>query len=128
MTDKPTAVVEINGVDEFNALTENNMKTPIVIDFWAPWCGPCKTFKPVFEDAQKKWGDYFIFARVNTEANPVIAEQLGIMGVPTLGFVKGNKLIQSMSGALRKGPFDKLLQRVKQNIENEGRNVSSMYS
>lgn len=128
MSDKPNKVVEINGIDEFNNLTEKNLKTPIVIDFWAPWCGPCKAFKPVFEKAFEEWGNYFIFARVNTESNPAIAQQLGIMGVPTIGFVKGNKLIQSVSGGLRKGAFDKLLTRVKQNIENEGRNVSRMYS
>lgn len=124
----PKDVIEIHSVKEFNELTDKYRKNPIVIDFWAPWCGPCKSFHPVFIDAQKTWGNYFIFARVNTDENPGISQQLGIQGVPTIGFVKNNILIHSQSGALRKTEFDNLLKLIKQNIENESKNSSSLYS
>ncbi|MHA1340849.1 MAG: thioredoxin family protein [Promethearchaeota archaeon] len=124
----PEEIIEIESIDQFNELVEKYRDSLIVIDFWAPWCGPCKMFHPVFINAQKKWKDYFIFVRVNTEKLPEISEHLGIMSIPTIGFVKKQKLIYSHSGSLRRREFDQLLDLVKQNIDNESQNISSMYS
>jgi len=121
-------VIDIKSIEEFNEIIENYKNKPIVVDFWAPSCAPCKIFHPIFVEAYKKWKDYFIFIRINTEILPEIAEHLDIISIPTIGFIKNQKLIYSHSGALRMNEFDELLELVKFNIENETRNISAIYS
>lgn len=73
--------------------------TPVVVDFWAPWCGPCKMIAPALEDIAKEQGDKVLIAKVNTDENPQWAMKYGVMGIPTLLFIKGGEEVSRHVGA-----------------------------
>lgn len=75
---------------------------PIVVDFWAPWCGPCKMMGPQFADAAAQLEPYVRLAKVNTEAEQQLGARLNIRSIPTLIIFKGGKEIARHSGAMSK--------------------------
>lgn len=104
------AYIELNG-ENFNDTVANN--DIIIIDFWAQWCGPCKTFGPVFEKVAEANADV-TFAKVNTEEQQALAGHFGIRSIPTLMVIKEQVVVFNQAGALSEEGLNDLTKQVKE--------------
>ena len=99
-------------------LTAENLESTIasndivLVDWWASWCGPCRMFAPVFEEAATQHPD-IVFGKVDTEANQQLAGMAGIMSIPTLMAFRENVLVFSQPGALPAAALDDLIGKVR---------------
>jgi thioredoxin 1 len=75
-------------------------KLPVIVDFWAPWCGPCRMIAPTLEKLAKEMAGKVLIAKVNTDENPQWAMQFGVQGIPTMLFVADGKIVHRHVGAL----------------------------
>lgn len=90
--------IELSGLN-FDEVVVNS-EIPVIVDFWASWCGPCKMFAPIFNDVSKKYPLKATFAKVNTEDEQILASKYHIMSIPTLVIFKNGKEVKRISGAL----------------------------
>ncbi|RLD04757.1 MAG: thioredoxin [Chloroflexota bacterium] len=73
---------------------------PVIVDFWAPWCGPCKMVAPTLDKLAEEYAGKLIVAKVNTDDNAEWAGKFGVQGIPTMLFVAGGKVVHQQVGAL----------------------------
>ena len=87
---------------------------PVVVDFWAPWCGPCRMIAPVLEEVAKENEGKIVIAKVNTDENPQWAMNFGVQGIPTLLFISDGEVKDHQVGA---GPAPALKSRVTEFLD-----------
>jgi len=76
---------------------------PVIVDFWAPWCGPCKMVAPTLDKLASEYAGKVLIAKVNTDENPDWATRFGVQGIPTMLFISNGKLVHRQVGALPEG-------------------------
>ncbi|MFX1258553.1 MAG: thioredoxin [Promethearchaeota archaeon] len=108
----PKQIIEVHNIEQFDKLI-NGYDKIIVLDFWAIWCGPCKGFSLIFEKLQQEYQNEFVFAKVNIDETPIIAQQYRISGVPTTLFIKKGQVINKIVGAMNYNKMKMFLERLK---------------
>jgi len=103
------AVVELTKENFEQVVTSN---TTVIVDYWAPWCGPCRGFAPVFEKVSEQHPDV-VFAKVNTDEEQEIAAHFQIRSIPTLMVFKDQVIVFSQPGALPQGAFEQVVEKTK---------------
>jgi len=109
--------VPVHVTDEAFEKTVLQSPTPVIVDFWAPWCGPCKAIAPMLDKIATEYGDKVIVAKVNTDDNPEWAMKYGVQGIPTMLFVADGKIVHRQVGAM---PERMLREAVSQFLEVAG--------
>ena len=99
------ATVDVT-IDDFEKLINENKF--IIVDFWAPWCGPCKSFAPVYEELSEKYPD-IVFAKVNTEEQQQLAASFNIRSIPTLMIFREQIILFSQAGALQASQLEQVI-------------------
>ena len=105
--------------DNFQRHVERN-DIPVVVDFWAPWCGPCRSFAPAYEAASEKHPDV-VFAKVNTEEQQALAGYFQIRSIPTLMIFREQIIIFAQPGALPAAALEQVIEKAKALDMNEVR-------
>lgn len=90
---------------------------PVIIDFWAEWCMPCKIVAPIFEELAKEYAGKMKFAKVNVDENPDLAATFGIHSIPTFLIFHKGKVVEKLVGAMPKDHFKKFIDHVLSSIE-----------
>ncbi|MEO5367337.1 MAG: tetratricopeptide repeat protein [Magnetococcus sp. WYHC-3] len=100
-------------VDEsrFNQLVSQSMTIPVLVDFWAPWCQPCRTLGPILEKLAVEMQGAFLLAKVNSDENRKLATALGVRGIPACKLILGGQVVDEFSGALPESEVRRFLAR-----------------
>ncbi|HYI10410.1 MAG TPA: thioredoxin [Thermoanaerobaculia bacterium] len=102
------AVQQIGDADFDNVLSGGK---PVFVDFWAPWCGPCRIVGPIVEELAPTYDGRAVIAKVNVDDNPMVAQRYGVTSIPTLMMFKNGKLVDRVVGAQPKGALQSFIDR-----------------
>lgn len=100
-------VTEINSQNFDAEVLIPSKESPVLIDFWAPWCGPCKMISPIVEELSNEYGEKVKFVKINTDESPETATKYGIMSIPTLIIFRDGEPVERIIGFTQKNNLKK---------------------
>ena len=109
----PMEIITIKNEEDLNKLSKEFNDKIIIIDFWAVWCSPCKTFAPIFEKIQQEYYQDFVFVKINVDENPIVAQRYGISSIPTTLFIKGGQFLRKLVGVMNYATLKQILEKFK---------------
>lgn len=110
-TPNPALSFDVTDADFEATVLDRSMEVPVLLDCWAPWCGPCKSLKPVLEKLAQAYGGQFVLAKLNSDENPEVAAALGLRSIPHVMLFKGGQVVDHFTGALPEGQVRAFLDR-----------------
>jgi putative thioredoxin len=104
--------LDVHLADFQAAVLDESRTRPVVVDFWAPWCGPCKSLKPILEKLAAEYGGKFRLAKVNADDNQALSQQYGVRGIPAVKAFVNGEMVDEFSGALPEAEVRAFLDRL----------------
>ena len=119
-----TYVNEVTEADFQNRVIEESRKRLVLVDFWAPWCGPCRTLTPIIEKLASEYAGRFLLAKVNSDENQSLAGELGVRGIPNVKAFSGGEMIDEFTGAMPEGMVRQFIERLLPSPAEEQRRAA----
>ena len=104
--------IDVSQADFEKQVVKASFLQPVVIDFWAPWCSPCMSLKPILEKLAGEYGGKFLLAKVNSDENPELSAQYAVRSIPSVKAMVNGKMVDEFSGALPEGEVRKWLDKI----------------
>jgi thioredoxin 1 len=108
--------IHVKDADFEQTVLQNDL--PVIVDFWAPWCTPCRMVAPTLDKLAVEYEDRMVIAKVNTDEDPEWAQRFGVQGIPTMLFVAEGKLVHRQVGALPEGMLRDVVSQFLEVIES----------
>lgn len=84
---------------------------PVLVDFWAPWCGPCRAIGPIVDDLSKTYGEKMTFCKMNVDENPTVPAKYAIRAIPTIMIFRDSKIVAQVTGAVSRGSLQDMISK-----------------
>ena len=108
----PAHSIDVGSTNFRDVVLEGSKLNPVIIDFWAPWCGPCRVLKPILEKLAAEYAGKFILAKINSDENQDIAAEFGVRGIPAVKAVVDGRLVDEFTGVLPESQVRAFIERV----------------
>jgi len=117
-------VIEVTEAGFQDGVIEESKKRLVLVDFWAPWCGPCRTLTPIIEKLAGEYAGRFLLAKVNSDENQSVASEFGVRGIPNVKAFSDGKLIDEFTGAMPEGMVRQFIERLLPSPAEEQRRAA----
>ncbi len=119
-TDMQANIVDVTADTFMEEVIEKSKEIPVLLDFWADWCEPCKNLTPILHAIAEKYSDSLVLAKVNTEQEQMLAQQMGIQSLPTVALLQNGQIIDNFMGLK---PMNEIIEWISQHVQLESQSA-----